>query len=273
MAQSTDGQERTEEPTPKRLKEAREKGQIARSRELNTVMGLLGAASAFLVMGDSLVSGLADTMRQRFTIRREDIFDDSAMLNIFVSTLLENVWLILPFMLFMALVGVLSSISLGGWSLSVKAMAFKIDKLNPVKGLSRVFGWRGILEMLKGLAKFSLVAVVALALLDSMGDRYLGLGAEPLLQGMAHAGDLLTWAFLLLSLVLLVVAAIDVPFQLWDHSRQLKMTKQEVREEHKQTEGSPEVKGRQRQVQMEMSQRRMMEEVPQADVVVTNPTH
>ena len=273
MAQNSDGQERTEEPTPKRLKEAREKGQIARSRELNTVMGLVAAATALLVMGDSLVSGLADTMRQRFTIRREDIFDDRAMMNHFLSTLLDNVWLVMPFMLLMALVGVLSSISLGGWSLSAKAMAFKIEKLNPVKGLSRVFGWRGLLEMLKGLAKFSLVAVAALLLLNTMGDRYLGLGTEPLLQGMAHAGDLLTWAFLLLSLVLLLVAAIDVPFQLWDHSRQLKMTKQEVREEHKQTEGSPEVKGRQRQLQMEMAQRRMMEEVPRADVVVTNPTH
>ncbi|MCW8918227.1 MAG: flagellar biosynthesis protein FlhB [Gammaproteobacteria bacterium] len=273
MAQNSDGQERTEQPTPKREREAREKGQIARSRELNTVMALLAAGGAFLTLGGGIVESLAQMMRQRFTIAREDIFDDAALVNHFMSTLRDEVWVLLPFMLIMAVVAVLSSISLGGWSLSASALAFKPEKLNPLKGLSRVFGWRGVLEMLKGLAKFLLVLVTALVLLNVLGDRFLGLGGEPLLQGMAHAGELLTWSLLLLSSVLILVAAIDVPFQLWDHSRQLKMTMQEVKDEHKQTEGSPEVKGRQRQLQMEMAQRRMMEEVPKADVVVTNPTH
>ena len=273
MAQSSDGQERTEPPTPKRLTEAREKGQIARSRELNTVMGLLAAAMAFLMMGEQIINGLSEMMRHSFIIAREDIFDDAAMMNHLSAALIEDVWVILPFMLVMALVGIISSISLGGWSLSAKAMAFKISKLNPIKGMSRVFGWRGILEMLKGLAKFSLVATAGLVLLNAWGDQFLGLGNESLLQGMAHMGNLLSWSFLILSSVLIVVAAIDVPFQLWDHSRQLKMTKQEVKEEHKQTEGSPEVKGRQRQMQMETANRRMMEDVPKADVVVTNPTH
>jgi flagellar biosynthetic protein FlhB len=273
MAQSSDGQERTEQPTPKRLREAREKGQIARSRELNTVMGLLAAAMAFLAMGEQIIAELSEMMRKSFIIERADIFDDSALMNHLATALIEDVWVILPFMLLMAVVGILSSVSLGGWSLSAKALAFKVEKLNPVKGLGRVFGWRGILEMLKGLAKFSLVAMVALVLLNSWGDRFLGLGNEPLLQGMAHMGELLTWSFLILSSILILVVAIDVPFQLWDHQRQLKMTKQEVKEEHKQTEGSPEVKGRQRQLQMEMANRRMMEEVPKADVVVTNPTH
>ena len=273
MAQSSDGQERTELPTPKRLRESREKGQIARSRELNTLMALLAAAAGFMMMGGKLITDLTDIMRQRFAIARADMFDDTVLMNHFMSTLVEAVWAVLPFMLLMALVAVISSISLGGWSFSTKAMAFKVSKLNPIKGLSRVFGWRGILEMIKGLAKFGLVAMVALTLLNAWGDRFLGLGAESLTQGMAHMAELLTWSFLILSSVLILVAAIDVPFQLWDHARQLKMTMQEVKEEHKQTEGSPEVKGRQRQMQMEMTQRRMMEDVPQADVVVTNPSH
>lgn len=273
MAQSSDGQERTELPTPKRLKEAREKGQIARSRELNTLMGLIAAASGFIIMGEQIIQGLSEMMRRSFVIEREDIFDDSALMNHLMAAIIEDVWVILPFMLLMALVAVISSISLGGLSFSAKAMAFKISKLNPIKGLSRVFGWRGVLEMFKGLAKFGLVAIVALTLLNSWGDQFLGLGNESLTQGIAHMANLLTWSFLILSSVLIVVAAIDVPFQLWDHSRQLKMTKQEVKEEHKQTEGSPEVKGRQRQMQMEMANRRMMEDVPKADVVVTNPTH
>ena len=273
MAQSNDGQERTEQPTPKRLREAREKGQIARSRELNTVMGLLAAAIAFIAMGEAMITDLAEMMSQSFTISRRDMFDDNALVNNFLNTIIENVWAIFPFMVLMMLVGVLSSISLGGWSLSAKSLAFKWSKLNPVKGMSRVFGWRGILEMLKGLAKFLLVSMVALVLLNSMGERFLGLGSEPLVQGIAHTGELLTWAFLVLSAVLILVAVVDVPFQLWDHQRQLKMTKQEVKEEHKQTEGSPEVKSRQRQAQMAMAQRRMMEDVPKADVIVTNPTH
>jgi flagellar biosynthetic protein FlhB len=273
MAQNSDGQERTEQPTPKREREAREKGQIPRSRELNTVMGLLAAGVTLMTLGGAMVESLTSMMRQSFTIARDDIFNDGVLMSHFMGSLIEETWMLLPFMLVMALVAVLSSIALGGWSLSAKAMAFKPEKLNPISGMSRVFGWRGVLEMLKGLAKFLLVAVVALVLLNSMGDRFLGLGREPLLQGMAHTGDLLTLSLLLLSSVLLLVAAIDVPFQLWDHSRQLKMTMQEVKDEHKQTEGSPEVKGRQRQIQMEMAQRRMMEEVPKADVIVTNPTH
>ena len=273
MAQSNDGQERTEQPTPKRLREAREKGQIARSRELNTVMALLAAAIAFLMIGESMVASLSEMMRQSFVIERADIFDDKVLFPSFLNTVVEEFWAMLPFALVMVVVAVLSSISLGGWGFSTKSLAFKASKLNPIKGMSRVFGWRGVLEMLKGLAKFLLVTAVALVLLNTMGDRYLGLGTEPLMQGIAHAGDLLTWAFLVLSAVLILVAVVDVPFQIWDHQRQLKMTKQEVKEEHKQTEGSPEVKGRQRQIQMQMAQQRMMEEVPEADVVITNPTH
>lgn len=273
MAQSSDGQERTEEATPKRKREAREKGQVARSRELNTFMGLIVAAAAFMMMGESMVAQLSNMMRERFIIERHDVFDGSRLFDYLSGTMLEVIFILLPFLFMMVVAAVVSSVALGGWSISAKAIAFKLEKLNPVKGLSRVFGWRGVLEMLKGFAKFALVAVVALVWLNMMGERFLGLGGEPLMQGLAHTGDLLMWSFLILSSVLVAVVAIDVPFQIWDHQRQLKMTKQEVKEEHKQTEGSPEVKGRQRQVQMEMAQRRMMEEVPQADVIVTNPTH
>ncbi len=272
MAES-DGQERTEQATPKRQREAREKGQIARSRELNTAAALLASAALFLAMGDSLFQGMGELLRRNFTIPREAIFDDGALVPTLAGTLYDGLWLMMPFFLLMVAVAVLANIVLGGWSFSSKALTFKIEKLDPVKGMGKLFAWRGIMEMLKGLAKFLLVALVALLLLRLQGEQFLGLGSEPLSQAMTHAGSLLVWSFLFLSAILLVVVAIDVPFQLWDHQRQLKMTKQEVKEEHKQTEGSPEVKGRQRRLQMEMAQRRMMEEVPKADVVVTNPTH
>jgi flagellar biosynthetic protein FlhB len=269
----SDGQERTEEPTPKRQREAREKGQTARSRELATVGALLAAATVFLASGDSLFQGMGELLRENFVIPRQAVFDDAAIVARLSGTIFDGLWLLMPLFIVMVVVAVVANVALGGWSFSAQALAFKVEKLDPIKGMGRIFAWRGLMEMFKGLAKFLLVAVVALLLLQLQGEEFIGLGREPLPQAMRHAGSLLAWSFLFLSAVLLIVAAVDVPFQLWDHQRQLKMTKQEVKEEHKQTEGSPEVKGRQRQLQMEMAQRRMMEEVPKADVVVTNPTH
>jgi flagellar biosynthetic protein FlhB len=171
------------------------------------------------------------------------------------------------------LIAVLSNTVLSGWNFSSQALQIKLNKLNPVTGLKRIFGWRGVMELLKSLAKFVLVGGIALLVVYSERDEFYGLGAEPLEQALGHTGELLVWSFLLISCALIVVALIDVPFQMWDHQRQLKMTKQEVKEEHKQTDGNPQVKQRQRQIQYQMAQRRMMQAVPTADVVVTNPTH
>lgn len=270
MAES-DGQERTEQATPKREQEAREKGQVPRSRELGTVAALLAAAAALIGMGESLTRELAAQMRRGLSLSREQAFDTAALPARFLDAVVEALWTFMPFFVLMLVVAIAASAVLGGWAFT--AISFKWEKLDPIKGMGRVFAWRGLVEMLKGMAKFLLVALAALLLLKAMGGQFLGLGRESLPQGLAHAGDLLTWAFLLLSATLLIVALIDVPFQLWDHQRQLRMTKQEIRDEHKQTEGSPEVKGRIRRMQMEIAQRRMMAEVPKADVVVTNPTH
>jgi len=267
-----DGQEKTEEPTPKKLNEAREKGQVPRSRELSTVAALLAAAAAFIIIGDDMMNSLSQQLRHGLTLSREQVFDTKSLPTVFVNSVVEAVMTLLPFFVLMVVVAVVAAIALGGLSFSSEALSFKWEKLDPIKGMGRVFSWRGIIEMLKGFAKFVLVALVALLLLDSMEGRFIGLGSESLTQALAHTGSLLSWSFLLLSATLLLVAAIDVPFQAF-HRRQLRMTKQEIREEHKQTEGSPEVKGRIRRMQMEIAQRRMMAEVPKADVVVTNPTH
>jgi flagellar biosynthetic protein FlhB len=270
MAES-DGQERTEQATPKREQEAREKGQVPRSRELSTVAALLAAATGLMIMGESLTGALADQMRRGLSLSREQVLDTAAMPAYFLDAVVEALLTLMPFFVLMVVVAIAASAVMGGWAFS--AISFKWEKLDPIKGMGRVFAWRGLVEMLKGMAKFVLVALAALLLLKAMGGQFLGLGRESLPQGLAHTGSLLSWAFLLLSATLLVVVLIDVPFQLWDHQRQLRMTKQEIRDEHKQTEGSPEVKGRIRRMQMEIAQRRMMAEVPKADVVVTNPSH
>lgn len=270
MAES-DGQERTEQATPKREQEAREKGQVPRSRELSTVAALMAAATALIAMGESLTRALAAQMQRGLSLTREQVFDTAKLPMHFLNAVVEALLTLMPFFALMVVVVIAASAVLGGWAFT--AISFKWEKLDPIKGMGRVFAWRGLVEMLKGMAKFALVAVTALLVLKVMGAQFLGLGRESLPQGLAHVGSLLSWIFLLLSATLLIVAFIDVPFQLWDHQRQLRMTKQEVRDEYKQTEGSPEVKGRIRRMQMEIAQRRMMAEVPKADVVVTNPTH
>ena len=273
MAESESGQDKTEQPTAKREREAREKGQIARSKELATVAALLAAASMFIAMGDHFVRNLAELVRRNFVLPRDAAFDEGVLSLHLTQSVQDGLLVVLPLFVLMVVVAVLANIVLGGFSFSAKAMAFKAEKLDPIKGMGRVFSWRGLMEMFKGFAKFVLVAIVGLTVLNYQSDGLMQMGRESLPLALAHAGSMLTWSFLIIASALLLVAAIDVPFQIWDHQRQLKMTKQEVKDEFKQTEGSPEVKGRQRRLQAEMAQRRMMEKVPTADVVVTNPTH
>jgi flagellar biosynthetic protein FlhB len=268
-----DGQERTEEATPKRQREAKEKGQIARSRELTTLVMLLIAGAAMMVMGDQMVSSILTAMESGFQVQRTEIFDPFYPVRAFQRLVTEVFISLSPFFIVTIIVALLAPAAIGGWSFSAQAIAFKWDKLDPIKGLKRVLGPQGFMELFKALAKFSLIFVATVLALWAMVDEFLGLGNEPIEQGLAHAGHLVLWVFILASSALFVVAAIDVPFQIWNHNKQLRMTRQEVKDEFKDTEGKPEVKRRVREVQMEMSRRRMMAEVPKADVIVTNPTH
>ncbi|MDG6777648.1 flagellar biosynthesis protein FlhB [Thiomicrorhabdus sp. zzn3] len=273
MAENEDGTEKSEEPTEKKRREAREKGQIPRSRELTTLLLTLSAAFFLLFYGGQMLLEVQAIAIKGLSFDRDHAFDLLKMWELIQSMLLASIYMVLPFMLLMAFIAIVSPLLLGGWAFSAKAMAPKLSKLNPVSGIKRMFSFKALLELVKALAKFTLVIAIATVFLYMVFAELLGLGAEPLKQALAHAGTLIIQAFIFVSLSLIIVAMIDVPFQLWDHNRQLKMTKQEVKEEFKQQEGNPEVKGRIRQVQREMSQSRMMQNVPQADVIVTNPTH
>ncbi|MFA7387615.1 MAG: flagellar biosynthesis protein FlhB [Thiohalobacteraceae bacterium] len=273
MAENKDGQERTEDASQKRLNEARKKGQIPRSREFNTMTMLVAFAASLLFMGDELMRNFADMLRDGLTLDRKLVFDRLGAVTGMVRMFKEAAWMLAPFLAVSLVAAIGASVAIGGWSFSVEAMAFKGEKLNPLKGLKRIFALRGLVELLKSLAKFLLIGTVAVLLMWRLGGDILGLGYQEPAQAMSHAGMILGWSFLVLSLVLVLIAAIDIPFQLWDHARQMKMTKQEVRDEYKETEGKPEVKGRVRQMQREIAQRRMMQAVPDADVIITNPTH
>ncbi len=273
MAGDDKGQERTEEATPKRLHEAREKGQIPRSRELNTMTLMLAASGGLLFLGGGIVDGLQSLLRHTLQLERKLIFDTQAIPHFLAENTLSTLLSLTPFLVLMVVAALLAPLALGGWSFSPQAMGFKLEKLNPIKGFGRIFAARGLVELIKSLAKFLILALVTALLLWHKADLFLGLGNEPLRPALQHVAGLLGWSFLYLSLALILIAAVDVPFQLWDHARQLKMTRQEVRDEMKETDGRPEVKQQIRRMQREMAQRRMMQEVPRADVIVTNPTH
>jgi flagellar biosynthetic protein FlhB len=273
MAEDENGQERTEQATPKRLREAREQGQVPRSRELNTTVVLLVGAGALLMMGTPLVSRLRGLATDALTLDRDFIFEPGATMEALGGALFDMLILLAPLMVILMIAALFGPMAVGGWNFSTKAITPSLSKLDPIKGLGKVFGWRGLMELAKALAKFLVVAIAAGLLIYYLAPRLLHVGDEPLVQGLAHAGQMIAWVFLILSATMILVAAVDVPFQLWQHAKQMKMTRQQVKDESKETEGRPEVKGKIRQLQREMAQRRMMEAVPKADVVVTNPTH
>ncbi len=273
MADNNTGQERTEEATPKRLQESRDKGQVARSRELSTMSLLLASAAGFLMFGDQLVADIMRLMRESFTASRVDLMDVKNIPLFLENSIADALIALIPFFVIVMAAAFFSPMALSGWSFSTKALAFKWDKLDPIKGMGRVFSVKGLMELVKALAKFMLVMTIALLILWHQSELFILLGVKSVEPAVAQAGSLLMWAFILLSCATIVIAAIDVPFQLWDHARQLKMTRQEVKDEYKQTEGNPEMKRKVREVQMAMAEKRMMEEVPKADVIVTNPTH
>ena len=266
-------QERTERATPKRLHEAKQKGQVPRSRELSTTLMLLAGSSSLYFFGGDLGEQMLAQIRQGLVLAPGQLADPLELYTSLGRQLGAALLSYAPFSLLMTLVAALSPSLLGGWLFSTGPLAFRWSKLSPVKGLGRIFSLRGLLELVKALIKFLLVGGVAALFLRGYQDDIAHLVALPLASELAGAFHLFGLAFLVFSAATVLVAAADVPYQLWDHARQLRMTRQEVRDELKETDGRPEVRGRIRTLQREMAQRRMMEEVPSADVVVTNPTH
>jgi len=267
------GQEKTEEPTSRRKQQAREKGQVPTSRELNTMVMMMAAAGAVALLGPGIVKGIKELTVLNFTVSREQIFDVSSMHLLFENSLVHAVMTIAPFFLVMLLAAFVGPFMIGGLNFSGKALAFKWDKLDPIKGLGRVFAIKGLVELIKALVKFLIIGSVAVLFLYQQFDNYLNLGYESVSIALPHATHLLIWAFVTIASSLILIALVDVPFQIWDYNKQLKMTFQEVKDENKDTEGNPEVRGRVRRAQRDIAQRRMMQDVPEADVIITNPEH
>lgn len=273
MAESEDGQEKSEEPSEKKLREAREKGDIARSKELTTFLMVISAALFLYFFGSQMIASFETIMVGGLSLDRDHAYDAKKMLDNMLALVVTSIMMLLPFLLLMLFVAIVGSSLLGGFNFSTEALAPKFNKLNPLSGLKRMVSMQALMELLKALGKFGLVLAVAIAFLWYSLGEVMSIGSQSLHAALAHAAKIIVEAFILVSLALIIIAVIDVPFQVIQHTNKLKMTKQEVKEEYKQQEGNPEVKARIRQIQREMSQRRMMQRVPDADVVITNPTH
>lgn len=273
MAESESGQDKTEDPTEKRKKDSREKGEIARSKELNTLAVMLAGAGGLLIYGGGLALDMMELMKLNFSLPREVLLSPGAMGQYLLHSGKIAILAVQPVLITLLLAALIGPVSLGGWLFAAGSMAPKFSRMNPGPGLKRMFSAKALAELLKALAKFILILFVALTVLSSDIDDLLRIAHEPLESAIIHSVQVVGWSALWMACGLIIIAAVDAPIQLWESHKKLLMTKQEVRDEHKDQEGRPEVKQRIRQLQREMSQRKMMAAVPDADVVITNPTH
>ncbi len=266
-------QEKTEAATPRRLEEARKKGQVPRSRELNVLASLLVSGIGLLIFGPMMINGIRKMLVRGLSFDHNLAYDAFAMNEELMAALTATMWILAPFFLVMCAVSLFSPLALGGWLFSGDMAMPKFSRINPASGLARMFSVKSLVELGKAIAKFLLVAIVVVMILSNILQDIITLPLLELEVSLDHMASLLIKSFLGFSIVLLIVVMIDVPYQIWDYQKQVRMTKQEIKEEMKDTEGRPEVKMAIRAKQQEIAQKRMMEEVPKADVIITNPTH
>ncbi len=272
MAEDSD-LERTEPASPRRLEQAREEGDIPRSRELATCTILLAAGLAFWFSGESLVRRLNHMLAAGLSFEREQAFDFNLLLMRLGFSLGDVLIGLAPFAGILVLVALGSPLLIGGWLFSTKALQPNFSRMNPLSGLGNMVSTRALVELLKAIGKTILVGSVAWLVVRSKVESMLSLSVEPIATGTAHLAHLLLTSFIAIVASLVLIALIDAPYQMWQYANKLKMTREEVRQEAKESDGDPQVKARIRQMQREMAKRRMMAEIPNADVVVTNPTH
>src|ERR1700691_1334929 len=273
MAESEMGGERTEEPSQRRLQEARERGQLPRSRELTNFATMIGGSAALVAIGGTIASRLELMMRRSLSIDGSALLSTDSMTASLGAACMSAVTAILPVFGTLIVMVLLASVALGGWNFSTQALAPDFSRLSPLSGLQRLFGLRGVSELAKALLKCFVVGAVCAGIVSWIFGDVLALGRMAPRAAVSHGAGLMCWAFVWLCASLALVAVVDVPLQLFQFRRQLRMTRQEVRDEAKESDGRPETKQRIRQLQQTIARRRMMHKVPTADVVLVNPTH
>lgn len=265
--------EKTEDASPRKIEKAREEGDVPRSRELATFTVLMTAGACLWAFGGMLVGRLATSLKSGLTLDREQIFNPNILLERILNDIVSVMLTCLPIAGAVMLIALISPMLIGGWLFSAKAFMPNFGKLNPIKGIGNMFSKNALVELLKAIIKTIVIGVVAWIVVSGQKEAMLGLAVEPLNESSAHVGDMIGRSFLFITGALGVIALIDGPYQLWHWKDKLKMTRQEMIQESKESDGNPQIKGKIRQMQREMARGRMMQNVPTADVIVTNPTH
>jgi flagellar biosynthetic protein FlhB len=273
MAESETGGDRTEEPSQRRLQEARERGQIPRSRELTNFASMIGGSAALVAVGGTVAAHLSQLMRRSLSIDERSLRTTDSMSASLGDAGISAVTAILPVFGTLVCMVLLASVVLGGWNFSTKALTPDFSRLNPLSGIKRLFGFRGMSELVKALLKCIVVGAVCAGIVSWIFGDVLALGRMAPRAAVSRGAGLLSWAFVWLCAALALVAIVDVPLQIFQFKRALRMTRQELRDESKEMDGRPETKQRIRQMQQTLARRRMMHKVPTADVLIVNPTH
>lgn len=272
MAEDSD-LERTEPASARKLDQAREQGNVPRSRELATLAVLLASVGVIAALGMFMLKGLNRVMQNTLSFDAGDVASPAMMGRNLMEAGVDGLLLLLPVTGAVVVAAVAANVLVSGWVFSTKAITFDLAKLNPITGLGRLFSWNSVAELVKALMKGGLIAGVAGWMIWHQRDSILGLAVEPLDAAMVHFGQITLLTFLAAVSAFGLIVLLDVPYQLWNYHRGMRMTKEEIRQESKEMEGDPQIKARIRSLQREAARRRMMQEVPKADVVVTNPMH
>ena len=271
--QQDESQEKTEEPTARRLSKAREEGQIARSTEITIAASVISVAIYIYLFGSSLLGNVANIFAQGLVFDSLAVLEPQVAAGRLADAMIEALFSILPILILTGVVVLACSGLIGGYNFSWKSLQPKASKFNPIAGFKRMFGMQALVNLGKSIAKFLLVGGVTYFLIDASIMEFAEISLMALEPGLTVSASILTTAFLVASSTLIIIALIDAPYQVYQHNQKMKMSLREVKDERKDTEGSPEVKQRIRQKQREVSAARMLEAIAEADVVITNPEH
>ena len=264
--------EKTEEPTAKKRADARKKGQVGRSQEVNSAFVLLVGFFALKLLWDSIYVSIATYTTYVFTNLNQTV-DTENILRIFISIVLVLAKTAFPIMIFIMLIGLAVNFFQVGLNINTESIEFKLDKLNPINGFGRIFSKRSLVELAKSFFK---IIVIGFFLYRFIHEQILAMPQFmffDLTTSLALVAEIIFQMSFIVIGVIMIMAFLDYGYQKWQTTQDLKMSKQEVKDEMKQTEGDPQIKGKIRQKQRQMAMARMMKEVPKADVIITNPTH
>jgi flagellar biosynthesis protein FlhB len=265
--------EKTEKATPKKRQEARQKGQVAKSTDVSVAISLLAMFFLFMFEAKSIGSGLSDIMTSIFRNGLTMSWSEGSLQSFFTGLVYQVGKMVAPVLVLGLVIGLFTNIIQVGFLFTAEALQFKPERLNPIEGFKKIYSWRAIVELMKSLLKIAVVGLATFSILWMNQGNLVGLVSLPLAESLGIIGRMVLQMGLTASILLIVISGLDYAYQRFDYEKNLRMSKQDIKDEYKKSEGDPLIKSKIRERQRQMAMRRMMQEVPKADVIITNPTH